>query len=170
MKTKSKFQDGAAENCATDQLNQKLEPGCGRNAPIDPQGQSSAAPAPISDLISRLEKATGPDGELDGDIAVTMGLYAKRPVVCTPPAYTASIDAALTLVPEGWWWGVTKGADDIGLPVDQSPENFSAGCWPEPGSFQKRYWAKTPAIALCIAALKARTLSDDALRVAAERS
>lgn len=63
----------------------------------------------------------------------------------TPPTYTASIDAALQLVPEGWRYSVA------------GPNDAEASVWPadgEPGGL--RAFASTPAQALCAAALRAR--------------
>lgn len=97
-----------------------------------------------SDLIERLESAAGPDRDLDGDIAVSMGLFARRPVVAQALRYTESIDAALTLMPARWEWAlfcqggtfrVEAGDPSIGLEGES-----------EHGA----------AIAICIAALKAR--------------
>jgi len=73
----------------------------------------------LSELIEALEKATGPDRALDCAIFVatapspfvsyypdcvlaTLGGFAARVEIADIPAYTASLDAALTLVPEGW--------------------------------------------------------------------
>lgn len=146
----------------------------------------------LSELIERLEKATGPDRELDWEIALATG------VVCRVEAptrdwffkdrqyflgaskgerggfghkshegcnYTASIDAAISLVPEQWF-----------LTLDR----YSISDKPEPNSFTWRVCLKhlhgdlegdgpvglaktfatsaTPAIALCIASLKALML------------
>lgn len=76
-----------------------------------------------NELIARIKAATGPDRGLDAEIAEAVSAVPEgygRAVVhgCTlpywwhktdshaphftPPAYTASIDAALTLVPDGW--------------------------------------------------------------------
>jgi len=57
------------------------------------------------------------------------------------PRYTTSIDAAVTLVPEGMAW--------------------TAGCEPDFTPFARLWehdlvWASTPALALCAAALRAR--------------
>ncbi len=101
----------------------------------------------IETLIERLEKADGPDRcsrSIDGMIASAIGL--TMPIDSVIPAYTSSIDDALTLVPEGRMWMA--------------------------GRAPARYWAQVsgprrsdeflgenkiePAIALCIAALKAR--------------
>jgi hypothetical protein len=75
-----------------------------------------------SELIERLEKATGPDRELDACIFLLQWPGYRLQTDCEPfpdqvepgriqeiggfahrtaPAFTASIDAALTLVPEG---------------------------------------------------------------------
>lgn len=138
----------------------------------------------MKDLIEMLEKATGPDRDIDlachillsgrkwefsqawlnnRDIihtAVTdedredMEVWGTLPHVRMLPRYTASLDAALTLVPSGHEW---RAGDDL--------ENRSA--W---ASISDDVWdeangeiiaiGKTPAIALCIAALKARAASE----------
>jgi len=58
------------------------------------------------------------------------------------PAYTASLDAAMTLVPEGFDWiiGHTNGGLTIHAEVGDREQRFAA----------------TPALALCAAALRAR--------------
>lgn len=56
-------------------------------------------------LAERVERATGADRELDGDIFCALGLAQLIEGAFDAyraPAYTASLDAALTLVPEGW--------------------------------------------------------------------
>jgi hypothetical protein len=55
-----------------------------------------------ADLSCRVEAATGPDRELD---ALINDIAGRHP---TMPAYTASLDAAITLVPEGWHWALRK--------------------------------------------------------------
>lgn len=82
------------------------------------------------------------------------------------PYYTASVDAALTLVPEGWRCGFEMAG--IHDPV-QCPE---AWCWPHESGWEpdwqlgeegyrshpdaQRAIGANPAIAICIAALEAR--------------
>ena len=73
----------------------------------------------LMDLADRCEKAQGADRELDGAIASALGWTEVHGSVLAPrfqggrplgvmdwwdhvPAYTVSIDAALSLVPEGW--------------------------------------------------------------------
>jgi len=111
----------------------------------------------IDALIARLEKATVPDRELDRAIGRAVGVeivsdYANglNRVIKDIPHYTASIDAALTLVPEGMDWDVNNmtGNGDYRSYVMY----LSA-----PGEWTSRSGkAINPAIALCIAALKAR--------------
>lgn len=72
----------------------------------------------LNELAERVERATGPDRELDGDVCLAFGWtlqkmkgdqrpYYRRPGVTQyynrtePPAYTSSLDAAMQLVPEG---------------------------------------------------------------------
>ena len=111
-------------------------------------------------LITRLEAATGPNRDLDAWIAICAGIappVAFRPCVSldpgtfgigayeiwVAPTYTASLDAALTLVPEDYDWiiGRTNGGLTIHACCGGTEEHFG----------------DTPAIALCIAALKARS-------------
>jgi hypothetical protein len=103
------------------------------------------------ELIAALEAATGPSRELDA--AIFSHLYGwSYPLVGAAvhdfrengAAYTASIDAALTLVPDGCeaviW---TAGGADV-FPATPGLRAYDAT------------HAATPAIALCIAALRAR--------------
>lgn len=59
-------------------------------------------------LAERVEKLTGPDRGVDEMIAREV-LNWKPPAgtgaisIFTFPDFTASLDAAMTLVPEGWW-------------------------------------------------------------------
>ena len=131
---------------------------------INPEKQQ---PMPnYSDIISRLEKATRPDRELGAQIIClqrghryvsweSLGTDLNPHVIeicaerdgsrfcfwAIDP--TASIDAARTLVPDGWHWRLDQGRNaGAALYKDAFPQFFSV--------------ADTPAIALCIAALKAR--------------
>ena len=74
------------------------------------------------------------------------------------PFYTTSLDSALTLVPEGWAWFVEK----IGEPFTTGsarlwiPAQWTQGL-PKEQFIQD---AATPALALCIAALRASVSSN----------
>lgn len=102
----------------------------------------------MTDLITRLERAEGPDRELDAMIQhrITSGMGCGA--AQDAPRYTASLDAALALVPDGWHMSVntTVGALLQGSAAvrdrDGGPSFASA--------------ASTPALALAAAALKAR--------------
>lgn len=112
----------------------------------------------MKDLIERLEKAMGPDRELDGAIfcacvprmAECWPHWSKQERLNMPPRYTSSIDAALTLVPTidgerlDWLVGFD---DDVAIADVSRPHDERKF---QPGSM--------PAIALCIAALKARAI------------
>ena len=108
----------------------------------------------MTDLLSRLSAATGPSRELDAEIALANGwthnIY-DRPTFkdpsgqphALPPRYTESIDAALTLMPEGCTWEITTG--------------FEARVWPNKTAWPSCGGAEsTPAIALVIAIHKAK--------------
>lgn len=130
--------------------------------------------AEIEKLIERLERLTGPDREADvrvwswltkrnleeklirwllseGEIEEDYGRAAKKGLNCDimveVPHYTSSIDAALTLVPEGH-----------STTFHTSAKKTQALCKVRGETV---YWSeqqgehKTPAIALCIAALRA---------------
>ena len=71
------------------------------------------------------------------------------------PDCTVRLDAALTLVPEGWGWDLVQGtANSIGIP--------RAHVWSGKKGDHRMIEgnAATPALALCIAALKARQADD----------
>jgi len=134
----------------------------------------------LNDLIERLERATGPSRELDAlilgathypnseyfSLSLSDGdrpadAYNSRTVLCVrhskdhahyrnPPHYTQSIDAAMTLKPEGW--------HVLNLRHMSETEWFAGLAKKFPDSeFANEAEAKaqTPAIALCIASLKA---------------
>lgn len=138
----------------------------------------------LSDLIERLEKATGPDRELDVAIGFAVGRIRERDgnylyatgndsdmvvepneyddhLVSQPLSYyTASIDAALTLVPEGSWAGLDPiFFDEPGRVLfDAIICRPDWSQWTPAGEWigRKEARAATPALALCIAALRAR--------------
>jgi hypothetical protein len=112
----------------------------------------------MNDLIERLAKATGPDRALDLAIerAVNVSTIHDDHLDRFPEdakVYTASIDAALTLVPKDSAAEIT-GQYDWQLECINGGLTISARV----GADEKtRSFADTPAIALCIAALKALT-------------
>lgn len=122
-----------------------------------------------SDIIERLEKAPAPDREVDGLIAISRGWtfqkmkgdaksYWRKPGVTDYymrsdlPNFTGSIDAALTLVPEGYRWtiGITDGAFEFYATVRHPNEGSNPSLkWMAHGTVN-------PAVTLLIAILKAR--------------
>lgn len=151
--------------------------------------------SPFNELVERLEKATGPDRELDCLIAVhpdtpKVGVVKSEAgagivaILLEPratgihepdveralseylpetnadymgvPYYTASLDAALTLVPEGWrcthaYWATDE--SDPGATFNFTLPQSLTG---KPSVYASGTHKKI-ALALCIAALKART-------------
>lgn len=130
---------------------------------------SSPLMTDLLELAERLERATGPDRELDK--AIHGLLFPPRPVATDedqpPPGfgsgflsgdywgsgYTSSIDAAMTLVPEGW--------DRI--EQEQSRERAWARITVHRNGFAPQYESRaaTPALALCAAALRALAQSGE---------
>jgi hypothetical protein len=126
----------------------------------------------LLELAERVENATGPDRSYDVAIFQALGgpvpfQFANKIVALTfdeaeqcyfapigdmrvryePPTYTASIDAAMSLVPEGWGYSVLdRRAVLPGCKVN-------AQCFTQ---FTQHGEAATPALALCAAALRAR--------------
>lgn len=116
-----------------------------------------------TDILSRLQAASGPDLVIDADIYARIhgyevyahwnGVYAVFEMpgggwehLEALPAYTGSLDAAMTLVPENHGW-------NVGSTVGAFQQKAIVGA-------QEAY-AATPAIALCIAALQAHPRTQD---------
>lgn len=111
--------------------------------------------AEIIALAERVERAEGPDRWLDSDIALSQGWHQLPGdnwigphAEIVVPDYTASLDAAMTLVPSGFLWTMDS----------WDGSRWSAGIW------RDRRWlvhtsekrtSKTPALALTSASLRA---------------
>lgn len=125
--------------------------------------------ASVDDLIERLKKAMGPDRVLDCDIWMSRHMEVEaefwKTVVAANiegrgdiPRYTGGIDAALTLVPEGAVWHVMTDYGDLNRAKVGPPNNPSASIYRDESRFLfVQADGETPAIALCIAALKSRS-------------
>lgn len=111
------------------------------------------------DLIERLEKASGPDRALDNDIWALLDQPLPDDPVDCPLHYTASIDAALTVIPAGWWPDIEllPGANPTvtlwnkGSRFYASPEFSVDNC-----NLDGDWLGASAPIAICIAAIKAR--------------
>lgn len=102
----------------------------------------------MKELIAELEALTAPCRTIDAKIAKAICLQMPADPVQWPPRFSESIDAAMTLVPETHDWMV------------QSPSKYSQ-VWTYPTTKHHEGNGVTIAIALCIAALKARLNSKD---------
>jgi hypothetical protein len=120
--------------------------------------------ADLLQLAKRIEAATGHDRKLDGEIAKALGLpHGPDSGWCNNHSgdywtvdecakyFTASLDAAMTLVPEGYQFG----CGSFGNPEGDGPW---AWCEPKERLTDDFPYGKgaTPALALCAAALRAR--------------
>lgn len=114
-------------------------------------------------LIERIEAAKGPDRELDVEIAFASGwrmrdgywIWPKRfrlPIgnLAEPPFFTGSIDAAETLVLDGYQWSVGSCGENDGPWACVELHDFDKGCPDFTGT------GETEALALCAAALRAK--------------
>lgn len=109
-----------------------------------------------SALIARIEAATGQDDAIDLAIATWCFNNGGMLDVTYDPQlwiircggeFTGSVDWAIRLVPADYWWGI----------IMRSAENsgFSAAVLP-PDTAMVWHVGATPALALCLAALRAR--------------
>ena len=136
-------------------------------------------------LAERVEALTGADRNIDTEILwhVNRGSFSRgywnaasgmpRPLEampqpnsglgwigaqCNAPPYTASLDAAMKLVPEGWWW--TTGNCSVSADASMGPD--VAHCPKEmllafdEGLHHDLPHPSTPAISLTALALRAR--------------
>ena len=128
-------------------------------------------PTTLLALAERCEQAAGPDRELDAEIAWMLTAQDRKRLgppdlrreiwhagLPTPawvlfenvssfhPAYTASLDAAVTLVPEGWTWGRFH-SGTVECMTLNGPDN---------SILVERGEGISTALALCAAALRAR--------------
>jgi hypothetical protein len=123
----------------------------------------------LLELAERCEQATGPDCELNREVAQAAGwrkggkVWAlgsslqgwappgapSKDLRLDVPHYTASLDAAMTLVPEGWYLGDLTQCNEDDVPqaclteIDEPCRDAGAS-------------ASTLALSLCAAALRAR--------------
>lgn len=94
--------------------------------------------------------------ELDGQLALKQGWHigefqhwidSDNNYYFEPPHYTTSLDDAITLIPEGWFYSISTKSwtSDVAVLLHKGFANKS------------RIWASaaTPALAMCICALKA---------------
>ena len=102
------------------------------------------------DLIEQLERATEGSRELDWRIECHLQGWSEDHMRHAALVdYTTSLDAALSLVPEGWNnWLIRKttAVDSVWFSAEHRDDNDDV--W--------RAVAATPALALCIVSLKAR--------------
>ncbi len=122
-------------------------------------------------LADRIEAATGPDRELDELIAAFAAnavrevqadgrtayhsLDGSRWVSVHSPAFTSSIDAALTLVPEGWALGLLGEVEGRRWSCTIHRRDRQAG-----SVGGRDGGTANPALAIAAAALRSRTLTE----------
>jgi hypothetical protein len=118
--------------------------------------------ATLEALLARVLAGTGPDRELDGDFAEALqvggnpwkhegdGWISVHGFGCQVAMFTQSLDAALTLVPEGWSWHAA-------LRTYLTPFRATGSVWQEGRQYALfNADAATPARALIAACIKAR--------------
>lgn len=128
----------------------------------------------MRDLIAKIEAATGPDRVLDGDIWIAINGWQERDgcripdgvwhrqdpndriAFEAPPAFTASIDAAVSLVPDGHWWIAGNPTTDIPQASATVRRNGSDM------ADALVLFGATPALVICAAALRVRLAMQDA--------
>jgi hypothetical protein len=135
---------------------------------------------PTQSLIAKMSDATEGSRELDAEIWLSVTPHEIRDYDGTTtlknryvevagewfcwldnlrekvPACTTSLDAAVSLIPEGWAWDITSSGDAcLTLPGN--------GFLSDRGDAEKWGDGKTPTptLAICIAALRAREVNTD---------
>jgi len=119
-------------------------------------------------LAVRCEEATGAEQKIDAAIGRVLGIPAKAKNVYKRshyprilirvdekyPKFTASLDAAMTLLPQDPWVEVKGPRKYLNIP-SPVPNKWSAHVtqWGHPDDAMG--WAATPALALCAASLRA---------------
>lgn len=106
----------------------------------------------LLELAARVEALEGPDREVDAEICVALGIEPQAREMLQFAAYdrcvryfTASLDAAMTLVPEGCWAeGSLSSPSALEIHAPMTFDPIGKG------------WATTPALALTAASLRAR--------------
>jgi hypothetical protein len=122
--------------------------------------------ADILQLAEYCEQATGPDWKLDAAIALATnwqdcipcdfnGIKHRMGGILNAPHFTASLDAAMTLVPDGYIWAATNMDPETGL-VTRAASMVSPNPDADADADADPAIAATPALALCAAALRAR--------------
>ena len=117
-----------------------------------------------SALLAKLEAATGPSRELDAKIALAVGWRERNGMfgrewispagrMAELPPYTRSLDAAMTLVPEGCYWHVAAGKTRDSEPLYGAMIQEAAFDGAELGAAENDVG---PALALVIASIRAR--------------
>jgi hypothetical protein len=118
--------------------------------------------ATLLGLADRCEKAGGPDRALSADILKAVGYRSNdwrlldpngNPCMQVPDVLT-SLDAALSLVPEGWKWS----CDFTQRPLFQDcgrADLYAPGIGDDRPADVTDIYAATPALALCAASLRA---------------
>ena len=130
----------------------------------------------LNELAARCEASDGPDRDLDWMVADAIGHQAfERKVAIWPPFmpgskldktvpyYTASLEAAMTLVPEGWNWMAGNRDQPVARAYVNNGQLHYAGYGTRrnPKHLWSEVVAATPALALTAAALKARALAGE---------
>jgi len=145
----------------------------------------------LLELAERCEIVSGPDRVLDGEICLALGLAGgnvrvdqrtgwvvggNTPLPANPLEYTSSIDAAMTLIPDGWAvealtvWPASP--DHVNTPspahsrvalIGTSTERWRSGLvWGHGGKDgRSEAQASTPARAIIAASLRALSKGSD---------
>lgn len=131
-----------------------------------PSGSSPCRASILNALADRVEAAEGPEREIDSAIYEAIGidetrckwwckmdgrtdLTRARFIAAHAPQFTASIDAAMTLVPDGWAFGLSS---------DLIEDGAVAGLMRKSPHSAGDAKATTPALALTAAALRAQAI------------
>ena len=104
----------------------------------------------LTELADRVEALEGPCRGVDAEIVAIVKVGMRSPWFIAPPSFTGSLDAAMTLVPDGWGRCIEQERPSRDCEASLS----HPGCEPW-GQGSINAVGKTLALALCAAALRA---------------
>ena len=113
---------------------------------------------PLADLAHRLATKPVPRRELDREVhRILLHLHCEE-----PPGYTSDLNAAISLIPAGWWWHISHlevevipNRPDADIPISNAHDYHFTG---KPIGYGCHLWGVRDAIpsAICSAVILAR--------------
>lgn len=113
----------------------------------------------LEQIAEKVEALDAPNYAIEAEISEAIWLVKwgkRKPKDIRVPNYTASLDAAMSLVPEGALWAVAN----CGIECKEPEFSKASAACGHPDQPTEPVEASTPALALCAAALRARAAQE----------